>query len=47
MSGFDANRHGTGTQEWAEVTENIARGCVHDCLYCFAATNAKRFKCKR
>ena len=44
MSGFDANRHGTGTQEWAEVTENIARGCVHDCLYCFAATNAKRFK---
>jgi DNA repair photolyase len=40
---FDEKRKGTGTQEWAEVTENIQRGCVNNCLYCYAAANAKRF----
>lgn len=40
---FDAERSGTGTKEWAEVTENIQRGCVNDCLYCYAAHNANRF----
>lgn len=44
MTAFDAERNGTGTHEWAEVTENIARGCPHNCLYCYAAQNAKRFK---
>ncbi len=41
---FDAERVGTGTAEWAEVTENICRGCANDCLYCYAAHNAARFK---
>jgi DNA repair photolyase len=40
---FDVPRVGTGTREWAEINENIARGCPNDCLYCYAATNAKRF----
>ena len=44
MDRFDESRDGTGTKEWAEVTENIARGCPHNCLYCYAAQNAKRFK---
>jgi len=26
----------TGTQEWAETTLNIARGCEHNCKYCYA-----------
>ncbi len=41
---FDSKRTGTGTAEWAEVNENICRGCVNNCLYCYAAANAKRFK---
>ena len=41
---FDAERSGTGTHEWSERTENIARGCPSGCLYCFAAENAHRFK---
>ena len=44
MNTFDSKREGSGTHEWAEVTENIARGCPHNCLYCYAAQNAKRFK---
>ena len=44
MNTFDSQREGSGTHEWAEVTENIARGCPHNCLYCYAAQNAKRFK---
>lgn len=40
---FDADRKGTGTAEWAEVTENICRGCANNCLYCYAAHNANRF----
>jgi DNA repair photolyase len=41
---FDTERTGTGTAEWAEVTENICRGCANNCLYCYAAHNANRFK---
>lgn len=41
---FDDKRTGTGTLEWAEVNENICCGCPNDCLYCYAAANAKRFK---
>ena len=41
---FDANRTGTGTAEWSEQTENISKGCINDCLYCYAAANAVRFK---
>lgn len=26
----------TGTKEWAETTINIARGCEHQCRYCYA-----------
>lgn len=40
---FDSEREGTGTHEWAEVTENICRGCQNNCLYCYAAHNANRF----
>ena len=41
---FSRERKGTGTAEWAEVTENITRGCRNDCVYCYAAHNASRFK---
>ena len=41
---FDTERSGTGTKEWAEVTENICCGCANNCLYCYAAHNANRFK---
>lgn len=43
-SEFDISRTGTGTAEWSERTENIAKGCVNGCLYCYAAANAARFK---
>jgi len=43
---FDSTRIGTGTNEWAEVTENICRGCANNCLYCYAAHSANRFKLK-
>jgi len=26
----------TGTREWAETTVNIARGCEHNCRYCYS-----------
>jgi DNA repair photolyase len=41
---FNEKRTGTGTREWAEVNENISRGCSNGCLYCYAAHNASRFK---
>lgn len=44
---FDADRKGTGTAEWAEVTENICRGCRNNCLYCYAAHNAHRFNLRK
>ena len=34
----------TGTREWAESNYNIGTGCAHDCLYCYARSNAVRFK---
>jgi DNA repair photolyase len=46
MENFDRERTGTGTKEWAEVTENICRGCANNCLYCYAAHSANRFKLK-
>lgn len=44
---FDKDRTGTGTNEWAEVTENICRGCPNNCLYCYAAHNANRFNLRK
>jgi len=41
---FDAKRTGTGTEEWAEKTENICRGCRNNCRYCYAAHMGNRFK---
>ena len=43
MKNFDDKRAGTGTMEWAEVTENIQLGCANGCLYCYAAHMAARF----
>lgn len=43
MNVFDNERAGTGTKEWAEVTENIQIGCANGCLYCYAAHNSNRF----
>ena len=39
---FDSDRDGTGTMEWAEVTENICIGCPNNCRYCYAAERADR-----
>jgi len=37
-------RHGdTGTKEWAASTLNVASGCGHGCLYCYARFNALRY----
>lgn len=33
-----------GTQEWAAHNENCISGCSHDCKYCYAKSNAVRFK---
>ena len=33
----------TGTREWAESNYNIGIGCSHNCLYCYARTNALRW----
>lgn len=44
MKTFDDPRSGNGTYEWADFNENIARGCEHNCRYCYAAADAKRFK---
>lgn len=41
---FDAKRTGTGTEEWADKTENICRGCRNNCRYCYAAHMGNRFK---
>lgn len=47
MSVFDKTRNGTGTNEWADVTENIQIGCANGCLYCYAAYNANRFNFRK
>lgn len=31
-----ADKSKTGTKEWAETTLNIAKGCEHNCRYCYA-----------
>lgn len=43
---FDAKRIGTGTEEWAEKTVNICKGCRNNCRYCYAANMSNRFKTK-
>ena len=38
-------RRKTGTREWAARNLNIAKGCSHDCKYCYARYDAvSRFK---
>ncbi len=39
----NADERLTGTAEWAASTLNVARGCSHGCLYCYARFNALRF----
>ena len=34
----------TGTREWAESNYNIGIGCSHNCRYCYARTNALKYK---
>ena len=34
----------TGTREWAENSVNVCTGCSHNCIYCYAAEIAARFK---
>lgn len=41
---FDSQRSGTGTKEWADTNFNITEGCRNNCLYCYAAQMAARFK---
>ena len=41
---FDRPRGGSGTREWSEHSLNIGLGCSHGCLYCYARTNALRWK---
>ena len=44
IQNFDLDRQGTGTAEWAEFNANICEGCSNNCLYCYAAQMAIRFK---
>ena len=37
-------RNISGTREWAEKTKNTNFGCIHECRYCFAHANNRRFK---
>ena len=34
----------SGTQEWATKNINVLLGCQHQCRYCYARSNALRFK---
>jgi DNA repair photolyase len=34
----------TGTREWADSNYNIGIGCSHNCRYCYARTNALRYR---
>jgi DNA repair photolyase len=34
----------SGTREWAVHSMNCVNGCSHDCAYCYAKTQAARFK---
>ena len=40
---FNAERAGTGTREWSDVSANSCNGCEHNCPYCYAMFNARRF----
>ena len=45
MSQFNKNRGGTGTREWSEHSFNIQQGCINNCIYCYAKSNAlNKFK---
>lgn len=33
----------TGTREWAAKNVNLALGCEHNCRYCYARADARRF----
>jgi DNA repair photolyase len=33
----------SGTKEWAASNINIAKGCEHNCRYCYARSNALRY----
>jgi len=33
-----------GTKEWAPNNENCIEGCENDCIYCYAAESADRYK---
>ena len=37
---FNKVKQGYGVGEWAAYSYNIGRGCVHNCLYCFACSDA-------
>jgi DNA repair photolyase len=37
------NARKTGTREWSEHSVNCCVGCSHDCLYCYARLQARRF----
>jgi hypothetical protein len=40
---FQQGLEGTGAGEWAMVSYNIAVGCPHNCIYCYARGNARHF----
>ena len=40
---FETNREAGGTREWSDASHNIALGCDHNCLYCYARLIARRF----
>jgi DNA repair photolyase len=40
-----SKRRKTGTREWSKTNLSIAKGCSHDCAYCYARHDAvQRFK---
>ena len=39
----DTNKITSGTKEWSDYSHNFARGCEHDCSYCYAKRIAIRF----
>lgn len=40
MSNFNSNRKGSGTREWSEYSHNIQKGCLNNCVYCYAKSEA-------
>ena len=37
-------KEGHGTKEWSNVSINIAKGCYHNCGYCYARKIATRYR---